>query len=328
MGAEPGNQALAERLRRALRGEVLFDAFSRGRYSTDASIYQIEPIGVALPVNAEDIETAVALARQEGFPVIPRGGGSSQNGQTLGRAVILDTSRHLKRILEVDETAGTAWVEPGIVLDELNRQLKPTGWHFAVDVSTSANATIGGMTGNNSGGTRSIKYGIMVHNVLEVEAVLADDSRVSFGPVPAQLSSSPQRLAELARAMHSLYAANAEEIDRRVPKLLRKVGGYNIDTLGEPQPNLAKLLVGSEGTLGFFTRIHLKLHRIPKHRVGAICHFGRFYDAMETTRFRGAGALGSGVGGPEDDGPRAANAGLQGDPRAICEGYARCPALG
>src|SRR5678816_563827 len=140
---------LATRLRRETQSEVLFDAFTRGRYSTDASIYQIEPIGVVLPRDAEDVVAAVALARSEGFPVIPRGGGSSQNGQPLGRAVVMDTSRHMNRVLEVDATAGTATVEPGIVLDELNRRLGPTGWHFPVDVSTSAHATLGGMAGNN-----------------------------------------------------------------------------------------------------------------------------------------------------------------------------------
>src|ERR1700687_2328741 len=280
-----GDPALAARLRQILRGDVLFDAFSRGRYSTDASIYQIEPIGVARPRGTEDVEAAGALAREEGFPVIPRGGGSSQNGQTLGRAVVMDTSRHMNRVLEIDAAAGTALVEPGIVLHEMNKQPKASGWHFPVDVSTSANATLGGMTGNNSAGTRSIKYGMMVHNVLEVEAVLADGSRIAFGELPADLGSSPPRLAELARAMRALYANNAEEIARRIPKLLRKVGGYNLETLGEPRQNLAKLMVGSEGTLGFFTRIKLKLSRMPKHRVGAICHFNRFYDSMDMTRF-------------------------------------------
>jgi FAD/FMN-containing dehydrogenase/Fe-S oxidoreductase len=268
-----------------MRGEVLFDAFSRGRYSTDASIYQIEPIGVALPKNREDVEAAVAIAREEGFPVIPRGGGSSQNGQSLGQALVLDTSQHMNQILESDLQAGSVVVEPGIVLDELNKQLKASGWFFPVDVSTSAHATIGGMTGNNSAGTRSIKYGIMLHNVVEVEAVLADGSRLLFGELPADLSASPQRLAHLSRAMRVLYTNNAEEIARRVPKLLRRVGGYNIDTLGEPRQNLAKLMVGSEGTLGFFTKIKLKLQRIPKHKVGAICHFDRFYDSMDVTRF-------------------------------------------
>ncbi len=285
MAVNPGDPALASRLRQVLRGDVLFDAFSRGRYSTDASIYQIEPIGVALPRSALDVEAAIRLAREEGFPVIARGGGSSQNGQTLGRALVMDTSRYMNELLEVDAQAGTAVVQPGIVLDELNRQLKKTGWTFPVDVSTSANATIGGMTGNNSAGTRSIKYGIMVHNVLEVEAVLADGTRLTFGEVPGDVSSQPQRVAELTRTLRALYDENAEEIALRVPKVLRKVGGYNLETLGEARLNLAKLLVGSEGTLGFFTRIKLKLSRIPKHRVGAICHFARFYDAMDMTRF-------------------------------------------
>src|SRR3954469_22121999 len=229
-----GDPALAARLRQAIRGDVLFDAFDRGRYSTDASIYQVEPIGVLLPKGVEDVEAALALAREEGFPVIARGGGSSQNGQTLGEAVVMDTSRYMNQILEIDQAAGTAVVQPGIVLDELNRRLKGTGWQFPVDVSTSANATIGGMTGNNSAGTRSIKYGIMVHNVLEVEAVLADGSRLAFGEVPDDLASSARRLAELAQAMRALYADNAEEIALKVPKVLRKVGGYNLETLGEP----------------------------------------------------------------------------------------------
>ena len=285
MRIKAGDAGLASRLRQVLRGEVLFDAFTRGRYSTDASIYQIEPIGVALPLGSEDIEAAIAIAREEGVAVIPRGGGSSQNGQTLGAALILDTSRHMNRLLEVDTIAGTAIVQPGIVLDELNRQLKPSGWYFPVDVSTSANATIGGMTGNNSAGGRSIKYGIMVHNVIEVETVLADGARICFGELPHDLSAVPVRLAELAQGLRSLYSNNAAEIALRVPKLLRKVGGYNIDTLGQSPPNLAKLLVGSEGTLGFFTRIKLKLHRVPKYKVSAICHFQRFLDSMEMTRF-------------------------------------------
>ena len=285
MAKNLGDPALAARLRKVLRGDVLFDTFARGRYSTDASIYQIQPIGVALPKGTEDVEAAIALARAEGFPVIARGGGCSQNGQTLGEAVILDTSKHMNRVLEVDNIAGTATVEPGIVLDELNRQLKATGWSFPVDVSTSANATIGGMTGNNSAGTRSIKYGIMVHNVLEVEAVLADGSRLVFGEVPEDFASSPGRLKQLTAAMRALHANNAEEIALRIPRLLRKVGGYNIESLGERRPNLAKLMVGSEGTLGFFTRIKLKLQPILKHKAAAICHFERFHDAMEMSRF-------------------------------------------
>src|SRR6185295_15761264 len=200
--------------------------------------------------------------------------------------------RHMTAVLEVDAEAGTATVQPGIVLDELNRQLRPTGWCFPVDVSTSAHATIGGMTGNNSAGTRSIQYGLMVHNVLEVEAVLADATRAVFGEIPpadgaggGSGAGTPGRLGELTGAMRALYAANADEIAARTPRVMRRVGGYNLEALGEPRPNLARLLVGSEGTLGFFTRIKLKLARIPKHRVGGVCHFARFADAMEMTQF-------------------------------------------
>src|SRR3954471_19515539 len=229
MARRIGDPGLAARLGEAMRGEVLFDAFTRGRYSTDASIYQIEPLGVALPRDTDDVVAAIALARDDGFPIIARGGGSSQNGQPLGEAVVLDTSRHMTRVLEVDAEAGTATVQPGIVLDELNRQLRPTGWCFPVDVSTSAHATLGGMTGNNSAGTRSIQYGLMVHNVLEVEAVLADATRVVFGELPP--GGGPARLAELAGVLHALYAAHADEIARRTPKVLRKVGGYNLYAL-------------------------------------------------------------------------------------------------
>jgi FAD/FMN-containing dehydrogenase/Fe-S oxidoreductase len=279
-----GDPALAARLGEVMRGEVLFDAFTRGRYSTDASIYQIEPIGVALPRDTDDVIAAIALARRDGFPVIPRGGGSSQNGQPLGEAVVMDTSRHMTGVLDIDAEAGTATVQPGIVLDELNRRLRPTGWTFPVDVSTSAHATIGGMTGNNSAGTRSIQYGLMVHNVLEIEAVLADGTRAVFGELVPGARGVP-RITELAAVLRALHADHADEIALRMPRVMRRVGGYNLEALGGPRPNLAHLLVGSEGTLGFFTRIKLKLSRIPRHRIGAVCHFARFFDAMDVTRF-------------------------------------------
>ncbi|HLY98590.1 MAG TPA: FAD-linked oxidase C-terminal domain-containing protein [Candidatus Angelobacter sp.] len=278
-----GDPSLAARLTKVMRGQVLFDAFTRGRYSTDASIYQVEPIGVALPQDTSDIEAVISLAREEGFPVLPRGGGSSQAGQTVNEAVVLDTSRHLNQILNVDTQLGTATVQPGIVLDHLNQALKSSGWYFPVDVSTSAVATIGGMTGNNSAGGRSIQYGTMVHNVLEIEAVLADGSRVVFGEIPANHNAAG-RAGELAAAMRALYIANAAELALRIPRVLRNVAGYNLHMMGEQPLNLAKLLVGSEGTLGFFTQIKLKLHRIPRHKVQGVCHFARFRDSMEATQ--------------------------------------------
>src|SRR5687768_10591161 len=180
----PGDSALASRLRREVRGEVLFDAASRGRYSTDASIYQIEPIGVVIPQTAEDAVTAFRIAIDAGVPVLPRGGGTSQCGQTVGAALVIDVSKHLNQVLDFDEAARTVTVQPGVVLDQLNAYLKPHGLWYPVDVSTSAQATIGGMTGNNSCGSRSIRYGNMVHNVRAVDAVLADGASFRFGEVP------------------------------------------------------------------------------------------------------------------------------------------------
>jgi FAD/FMN-containing dehydrogenase/Fe-S oxidoreductase len=174
---------LAARLARETQGEVLFDAFSRGRYSTDASIYQIEPVGVVVPKTAEDVRIAAEIAREEGVPLLPRGGGTSQSGQTVGRALVIDYSKHLNRLVEVDAASTACTVEPGIVLDELNRQLRSTGLWFPVDVSTSSRATIGGMAGNNSCGTRSIRYGIMRDNVLAIDALLPDGMRARFGEV-------------------------------------------------------------------------------------------------------------------------------------------------
>ena len=167
---------------------MLFDRFSRGRYSTDASHYQIEPLGVVVPKTDEDVRATLAIAHEEGVPLLPRGGGTSQSGQTVGRALVLDYSKHLNKLITVDPVARTCIVEPGIVLDELNRQLRSTGLWFPVDVSTSSRATIGGMTGNNSCGTRSIRYGIMRDNVLAIDAILADGSEARFGEVGHNLA--------------------------------------------------------------------------------------------------------------------------------------------
>jgi len=184
----PTSHRLAERLRPNIEGEVLFDAFSRGRYSTDASMYQIEPVGVVVPKTEDDVRAALEIAREEGVSLLPRGGGTSQSGQTVGRSLVIDFTKHLNKLVEVDAAARTCVVQPGIVLDELNRQLKSTGLWFPVDVSTSSRATIGGMTGNNSCGTRSIRYGIMRDNVLAIDAILPDGSEARFGEVGHNLA--------------------------------------------------------------------------------------------------------------------------------------------
>jgi FAD/FMN-containing dehydrogenase/Fe-S oxidoreductase len=282
-----GDPALARRIAREIEGEVRFDAFSRGQYSTDASIYQIEPIGVVIPKTREDIARVIAVAGEAGVPVLPRGAGTSQCGQTVGEAVVVDVSRNLNRILHLDEAARRVTVEPGIVLDHLNARLRPKGLFFPVDVSPANRATIGGMTGNNSCGSRSIRYGNMVHNVHAIEGILADGTAMRFGPVPGNLDGLdvPARGIELIQRLRDLGNREATEIAARFPKLLRRVGGYNIDQLvPASEHNLAKLLVGSEGTLAFSTAITLDLQPIPPHKTLGICHFSRFYDAMAATR--------------------------------------------
>ena len=273
--------SLASRTRE-LEGEVLFDAFSRGRYSTDASIYQIEPLGVVLPRHEQDVVRAIQIAGDEGIPVLPRGGGTSQTGQTVGKALVLDTSKYMHSVVAFDPGAGTVCVEPGLVLDQLNRFLKPHGLFYPVDVSTGNRATLGGMAGNNSCGARSIRYGNMVHNVRAIDALLADGSHAHFGD-DTRLPDNP-RYADLSERLRRLGEREADEVAARFPRLLRRVGGYNLDMLPPRDRNLARLLVGSEGTLAFFSRLHLNLQRIPAHRVMGICHFPSFYQAMDSTR--------------------------------------------
>lgn len=281
----PGDGRLATQLREQLEGEVLFDASSRGRYSTDASIYQVEPIGVVTPKRLSDIDAAMTIAREYGVPVLPRGAGTSQCGQTVGEALVIDTSKHLNRIKHLDLHAKQVTVEPGIVLDELNAQLRQHGLFFPVDVSPSNRATIGGMSGNNSCGSRSIRYGNMVHNVSAIDAVLADGEHARFADVPANLSGfeGNRRYIDLVQSMRAIGAREKDEIAAMFPKLLRRVGGYNLDTIDPSGHNAAKLLVGSEGTLAFFTGITLDLATIPTHRVLGVCHFSSFYEAMQAT---------------------------------------------
>ena len=270
---------LQRRLQAEQAGEVRFDAFTRGRYATDASHYQIMPLGVVTPRSMTDAEQILAVCRSEGVPVTPRGGGTSQAGQTVNRSVILDCSQHLNRIIEIDAPGRRCVVEPGIVLDELNRALKPHGLWFPVDISTASRATIGGMVGNNSCGARSLRYGNTRENVLSIDAVLADGMRAHFGRIgEAGVDVPPALIRELL----AIAAREADEIERRFPKVQRRVGGYNLDALvpGRNDINLAHLLVGSEGTLAFSTGIELKLSPLLGPRAVGACHFGSFHEAM------------------------------------------------
>ncbi len=272
---------LADILRTRVQGDLLFDRFSRGRYATDASLYQMIPLGILSPKSEEDISAALDIAREQGVPVLARGGGTSQCGQTVNNALVLDNTQYFNDILELDVENMRCVVRPGIVLDELNRALKPHGLWFPVDVSTASRATIGGMAGNNSCGGKSLRYGMMRDNVLSIDAFLADGSHHHFGagvPSPA--------LAVLSDDMLRLGAREAAEVNTRFPKVMRRVGGYNIDALTPTRApnNLAHLLVGSEGTLAYSTAIELKLWPILSQKVLGVCHFATFHQAMDAAQ--------------------------------------------
>jgi FAD/FMN-containing dehydrogenase/Fe-S oxidoreductase len=277
--------AIAARLRRESTAELLFAEADRGRYATDASIYQVMPLGVAVPRTADDLAAALAVARDAGVPVLARGGGTSQCGQTVNRALVLDCSKHLRGIGPLDHERRRVVVQPGVVLAQLNAVLRPHGLFFPVDPSTQARCTIGGMAGNNSCGARSIRYGLMADNVHAIDAILADGTRHRFGP---ETASAPLRIADLITRLRALGQAEAAEIAARLPRLLRRVGGYNLDALvprnTAPAPDLARLLVGSEGTLAISASLELALQPLPPRRVLGICQFPDFRAAMEATK--------------------------------------------
>lgn len=280
---------LAKRLHQETSGEVMIDSASRGRYATDASIYQAMPIAVFVPKTAQDIASAIQIAAELSVPVLPRGGGTSQCGQTTGAALVIDNTKYFRSILDLNLKQGYVEVEPGIVLDHLNAALKPHGLWYPVDVSTAAQATIGGMAGNNSCGSRSIAYGNMVHNVLGINAWLANGQIGEF----ANYANSSGVAKELGDFVKGLANHLQPEIEARFPKVLRRVAGYNLDIF-HPQSelpytqdgsvNLAHLLVGSEGTLAYFKSLKLKLAPLPQHKVLGIVNFASFYKAMDSAQ--------------------------------------------
>src|SRR3979490_2993201 len=279
--SNPGFPRLEQRLRANTTGEVFFDAFNRGRYATDASFYQIMPLGVVVPKTMDEALRALAICRDEGRKVTPRGGGTPQCGQTVNDGIVIDLSKHLNRIVSLDVENRSCVVEPGIVLDDLNRQLRKHGLWFPVDVSTASRAPIGGMAGNNSCGGRSLRYGTMRDNTLSMEAALADGNLLRFGEVARDDSG-----ADLFRDMLALGAREAAEIAEKFPKVQRRVGGYNLDALvpRNAPNNMAHLLVGSEGTLAFTTKVELKLWPVIRNKVLGGCHFGSFYEAMDAAQ--------------------------------------------
>jgi FAD/FMN-containing dehydrogenase/Fe-S oxidoreductase len=280
---------LAQRLASETRGEVLFSAADRGRYATDASIYQVTPTGVFVPRHADEVKIAIDICRELGVPIVPRGGGTSQCGQTVGAGLVIDHSKHVRSILSFDAEKRTATVEPGIVLDHLNLGLKKAGLWYPVDVSTSAQATLGGMAGNNSCGSRSIAYGNMVHNVLGAQAWTADGGLHEFG----RFEQATGRAREIGERVRQLAADLAPEIDAHWPKVMRRVAGYNLDIFrnqsekpytDDGSVNLAHLLIGSEGTLALTRSLTLQLAALPRAKVLGIVNFPTFYQAMDSAQ--------------------------------------------
>lgn len=280
---------LAKRLRLHARGDVLFSAADKGRYATDASIYQVMPLGVFVPRDATDVRVALDVCRDLGVPIVPRGGGTSQCGQTVGAGLVIDHAKYMRKIMAVDAEQRTATVEPGLVLDHLNAALKTHGLWYPVDVSTSAQATLGGMAGNNSCGSRSIAYGNMVHNVLGAQAWLADGSLLDFGAY-AQAEGRVRQIGDFVR---DLAQQHASEIDTHWPKVMRRVAGYNLDIFrnqnerpytADGSVNLAHLLIGSEGTLALTRSLTLRLAELPRAKVLGVVNFPSFYQAMDAAQ--------------------------------------------
>ena len=284
----PGSPELAAALGRAVGGEVRFDAWTRQVFSRDASMYAIEPLGVVFPRDADDVAATVSVAAEFGVPVLPRGAGTSLAGQTVGRAVVLDCSRHLRAVLEIDPERRSARVQPGVVQDDLNRAAARYGLLFGPDTSTANRATLGGMIGNNSAGSHSIRYGMTIDHVLGLDAVLADGSRARLEPLgPRELAwraGRPGLEGAIHRRLPGLVERHRDAIAAGFPAWWRRAGGYRLDRLtGDGPFDLARFVVGSEGTLVTVTEALVGLVPAPRHRAIAVGHFGSTQAAVEAT---------------------------------------------
>ena len=280
--------AWQDRIRDETGCEFRFDETARVLYSTDASIYEIEPLGVAYPAHAEQVSRILRYAYERGIPVTPRGGGTSLGGQAVGRSIQVDFSRHMNRILEVNVEEHWARIQPGVVLDELNTHLKPMGLLFAPDVSPSNRANVGGMIGNNSCGSHSIIYGKTIDHVLELNVVLSDGTETVFKPVGDREYGEKSGMGGLEgriyREIRRIAHENRDEIEARYPKIMRRVGGYNLDAFVDEGPfDPCKMIVGSEGTLVAVTEARINLVPLPSHTGLNICHFSDLIESMEAT---------------------------------------------
>jgi len=268
-------------------GELLTDPVSLGIYATDASLYQILPVAVAIPRNEEDAVTAVKIAADHKIPIIARGGGTGLAGQTIGQGMILDLSKHINKIFDFSEEEKSIWVQPGVVRDHLNTFLNPHGLHFAPDPATSSRANIGGMVANNSSGTRSIIYGKTVDHVLAIKLLLSDGtilnlqrkSQIEYG----KTGNQKDREGQIYRGVASVIKANEDKIRENFPKVMRRVGGYNLDEFVDTADwNLSKLIVGSEGTLGIILAVKVNLEPLPAFKYVCLAHFEDMYEGIRT----------------------------------------------
>ncbi|MDA1127826.1 MAG: FAD-binding protein [Chloroflexi bacterium] len=276
-------------LKRRVSGEVKFDPFTRVLYSTDASIYQMEPVGVVIPRNVEDVLAVVEIAKASGVPVLPRAGGTSLAGQTVNHAIVTDFSKYLNRIIEVNKEEQWARVEPGIVLDDLNRQLLPYGLMYAPDPTTSSRACVGGGVGNNTCGAHSVIYGKSIDHIKELDVVLSDGTQTHFNPLDAReleakLSGSGLE-SDIYREVRRLAQENVAEIEARYPKIMRRVSGYNLDEFLTDSPfNMTKMVVGSEGTLCVVTEVKINLVPRPTMTSISVVHFEDIFGASESIK--------------------------------------------
>jgi FAD/FMN-containing dehydrogenase/Fe-S oxidoreductase len=286
--ANSSTRDLEADLKAAVGGEVRFDAITKQMYSTDASLYEMEPVGVVIPRDAADVQAVLEIAGKNGVSVLPRGGGTGLSGQTVNHSVVMDFSKYMHDVIEIDSEEKWVRSQPGITIDELNRQLKSSGLFFTPDPSTSSRANIGGAMGNNSCGSHSIIYGKTVDHVLEMDVTLSDGSQTNFGMRDAaalkSLLAKEGLEGDIYRGVTDISARASDLVEAKFPKILRRVGGYNIDRTQSPDAlNLTQVMVGSEGTLAAVTAAKLNLVSIPKHKVLGVVHFNGLIEAMEAT---------------------------------------------
>lgn len=279
---------LIHELEKRISGEVRFDDYSRVLYSTDASLYQMMPVGVVVPRDAADVQATVETCHRYGVPVLPRGGGTSLSGQTVNHAVVMDFSKYMNGVLEVDPEGRQARVQPGIVIDELNHHLRRHKLKFAPDPSTTSRANVGGAIGNNSCGSHSIIYGKTIDHVKALQVILSDGSKAALHPLSERdlgtALARPGLEGQIYREVRRLGIQHSDEVERRFPKIMRRVSGYNLDDFNGGGPfDLTKVVVGSEGTLCAFTEATVNLVPYPTRTGVAVLHFSDLIAAMEST---------------------------------------------